>query len=114
MLHLEELLVLLHQGIFRLLQDLHHCFFIELAEGGKNREPADKLGDKTELEQILGGYDGEELARPLLDLLLHIRAKTESFHPDALLNDVVQAGKGAAADKQDIRGVNFEKLLLGM
>src|SRR6185437_13334966 len=47
-------------------------------------------------------------------LLVDETAKAHAFAPDALTNDVFEADESAAADKENIRGVDLEKFLLGM
>ena len=53
-LHVEQLLILLHQRVLRLDQDLDQGFLVEVLERGDHRQAADELGDQAELEQILG------------------------------------------------------------
>src|SRR5919204_5813259 len=44
----------------------------------------------------------------------HLRAEADGALPDAPADDLVQAGKRAAADEQDVRRVDGEELLVGM
>ena len=52
--HLEQLLVLLHQRVLRLGQDVDQRVLVELVQRRDHRQAADELGDHAELEQVLG------------------------------------------------------------
>ena len=43
---------------------------------------------------------------------LHVGAEADALHAHAALDDAVEAHEGAAADEQDVRGVDLEELLL--
>ena len=45
---------------------------------------------------------------------LNIRAKAHRLATDPLLNDFFDAVKGTAADKENVRRINLNKLLLGV
>src|SRR3954465_6002969 len=65
--HLEELLVLLHQAVLRLRQDVDERVLVELVERRDDRQAADELRDQPEFEQILGLHLAEQIAE--LELL---------------------------------------------
>src|SRR6185503_10887734 len=75
-------------------------------------------GDDAELQQVLGLHELEELA----DLLLALAgagvgvaaAEADRLLADALLDDLLEAGEGAAADEEDLRRVDLQELLLRM
>src|SRR5690606_10849233 len=62
----EHLLILLEHRITRLGQDPNHRLFIERLQGSNHRNTPDKLGDKPEAQQIIGGALCQQLRRGLL------------------------------------------------
>ena len=102
LLHFKELLVLLHQGIFRFLEDLNERFLVELIQRGHHRQPTDELRDQAVLEKIDGLDLGKNLAEVLAFLLPDIGAEPHGLRPGALGDNRFQAGKGATADKQNV------------
>jgi hypothetical protein len=74
-LELEELLVLLDQGVLRLGEDLDERLLVEVADtGADDGQAADELGDEAELQQVLGQHLGEEVAEVLLVAALRMSA----------------------------------------
>src|SRR5215468_870244 len=110
--HLEELLVLLDEGVLRLGEDVDQRLFVELVERRDHRQAADELGDHAVLEEILGLNLLEEVPHPTVLLGDHLRAEPDGLLADAVLDDVLEPGERAAADEEDVRGVNLEELLL--
>ena len=49
-LHLEQPLILLHQRVLRLGQDLDQRLLVEILERRNDRQPADELGDEAVLQ----------------------------------------------------------------
>ena len=108
-----DLLVLLDQGVLRLDQDAHERLLVEVRHGADDRQPADELGDETELQQVLGQHVAEQLALVLLVAGARISArKPMPLLADAALDDLVEAGEGTTADEQDVRGVDLDELLV--
>src|SRR5438067_2176180 len=111
-LHLKELLVLLHQRVLRLGEDGDQILLGEIVEGGNHRQAADELRDHAELDQV-GGLDQlENLADAAVVLRLHLRPEPEALLSRAPLDDVLDAVKGAAADEEDVRGIDLDVFLL--
>src|SRR5215469_2758063 len=110
----EEALVLLHERVLGLLEDLHEILAPQLVHRGHDREPADELRDQAEVEEILGHDVREQLRR--LDVVLRADVGTEAdgVLADAARNDLVQPGECAAADEEDVGGVDREELLVGV
>src|SRR6185312_5100850 len=112
--HLEQPLVLLHQRVFRLDQDLLERSLIEVFEGRDNRQTADEFGDQTILEQIFRLDLAEDFT--LLAILggHHLGAEADRGRPPPRRNDFFESGEGAAANEQNVSRVNLEKFLLRM
>ena len=76
-LHVEELLVLLHERVLRLDEDLHQRVIIEIVQRGEDRQPADELGDKPEAQQVLRLDLAQDLAGLALVRRTHIGTETD-------------------------------------
>src|SRR5690606_16587638 len=113
-LHLEQLAELLGDGVLGLGEDLDQRRLVQLLERGDHGQAADELRDQAELDQVLRLDVGQHLA----DLRLALAALDLGAEADAtglggaLLDDLVEAGEGAAHDEQDVAGVDLQELLL--
>ena len=80
-----------------------------------HRQAADELGDQAELQQILRLDLAEDLAGAAVVRRLRrwrrSRSRCPCRAPEMIL---LQAGEGAAADEQDVGGVDLQELLLRM
>ena len=113
-LHLEELLVLARERVLRFPQDPHQRTLVELLERGDHRQTADELGDHAELEEILGLYLGQQIRRRSLVLAADVGTEAHPLHADPPADDVIEADESAAADEEDVGGVDLQELLLRM
>src|SRR5207237_1511656 len=111
---LEELAVLLHQGVLGLDEDAHERLLVEVRHGADDRQAADELGDQTELQQVLGQDLGEDDAEVLLVRAANVGAEPHTLVADAALDDLLDAGERTTADEQDVGGVDLDELLVGM
>src|SRR5690606_6773083 len=113
-LHLEQLAELLGDGVLGLGEDLHQGGLVQLLERGDHRQAADELGDQAVLDQVLRLHLGQQLADVGLALgALDLGAEADAAGVAAAgLDDLVQAGEGAAADEQDVAGVHLQEFLL--
>src|SRR5215211_5841230 len=109
---LEEALELLGERVPRLGQDRDQVVAAELVDRGHHGEPADELRDQAVLDQVLGQHLLEELARVLVGLRGHVRAEPDPMAADPPLDDVVELREGAAADEEDVGGVDRQELLV--
>src|SRR5439155_12389390 len=91
----------------------HQGLLIKGIERGQNRQPADKLRNHAKLKQVVAGDFAEELTQVVL-ALFRIAAKTDGFTANAASDDIVQPDKGAAADEENIGGIDLDVLLLGV
>src|SRR3954467_11110762 len=110
--HLQQLAVLLGEGIPRLGEDVHQRHLVQLLQRGHHRQPADELGDHAELEQVLGLNVSQELRHVALVLRGDLRPEPQRLPLLALLDDVLQPAERAAADEEDVGGVYLQELLL--
>src|SRR5688572_1604342 len=113
-LQLEQLLVLLGERVLRLLQDPHERFFIERFERHHDRETADQFGNESVAQEVVRLDFGEWILGHQLRLaVLHIlAAEADLFPAHARLDDLVQSVERAAADEQDVLGVDLDVFLL--
>src|SRR2546428_816316 len=113
-LELEQLLVLLGEGVLGLDEDTDERVLGPGAERHHHRQPAHELGDEAVAQQVVGLDVGEGVALdllhdPLLDLLL---GEPDLPPPGAGLDDLLEPVEGAAADEEDVPRVDLDVLLL--
>src|SRR5207249_5717799 len=83
-----------------------------VVQGDDDRQAADELGDESVLQevlrlQVLQGF------RNRLALVARVRrAEPDGAAADALLDDLLQAVEGAAADEQDVDVVDLDEILV--
>src|ERR1700728_4343459 len=113
-LPLEHPLVLLHQRVLRFGEDALERGLIEIFQGRDHGKPAHELRNEPVLQQILRFHLAENLS--LLTVLRrhHLCTEADRGRTSARRDDLFQPGKCAAADEQDIRGVDLEEFLLRM
>src|SRR5258708_5637194 len=112
-LHREEFLVLLHQGVLRLGEDLDERARIELVQDCDDRQAAHEFGNQAVLDEVLG----LDVVQQLVQLLAvvhraHVRAEAHAGAVGAVLDDLLQAPEGAPADEEDVGGVDLHELLV--
>src|SRR4051812_31132150 len=110
--HLHQLPVLFGERVARLGEDVHQRRLVELLERRDHRQAPDELRDHAELQEVLGLRVAEQLADVPLLLRLHVGAEPQALALRALGDDVLQPAERAAADEEDVRGVDLEELLL--
>src|SRR5215208_856400 len=108
----EEALVLLDERVLRLEQDLDEILARQLVHRRDYGQPADELRDEPVREEVLRHDLREELARLDRLLRLDVGAEPDRVLADALADDLLQPGEGAAADEEDVRRVDGEELLV--
>src|SRR5438552_12154099 len=112
LLEVEVLLVLLDDRVLRLSENPDEGRLVEVVERRDDGQPADELGDEPVLQQILGLDHRQEVAHPALLAPLDLRAEAHAGPSDARLDDLVEADEGAAAEEEDVRGVDLDELLV--
>src|ERR1700751_5004539 len=108
----EEALVLLDERVLGLLEDLDEVLAPKLVHGRDDREASDELRDQPEVEEVLRHYVGEQLRRLDVVLRADVCPEAEGVLADPLGDDLVQPGERAAANEEDVRGVDREELLV--
>ena len=111
---LHQLLILLHQSIFGLSEDLHHLIPVQRLQRSDDGHTAHQLGDDAELQQVLRLDLLHELAYVALLLALDLSAKAQRALIQAALDDLIDAVKGTAADEQNVLGIDLDKFLVGV
>src|SRR5580692_2967415 len=113
-LHLEQLLILLHQRVLGLGQDELERGLVEILKRRDDRKAADEFRDQAVLEQVLRLDVAEDLA--LLSILGRddLGAEADRAWPAARRNNLLEASEGAATDEQDAGGVDLQEFLLRM
>ena len=85
---------------------------VEIVERRDDRQTADEFRDQAELQQILGFEILEDLAGLALVGPAHLGAEADRGALPALRDDLLEPGKRAAADEQDVGGVDLQEFLL--
>src|SRR3954469_5661179 len=108
----EEALVLLDERVLGLLENLDEVFTPQLVHRGDDREPADELRDQAEVEEVFRHHLGEQLRGFDVVLRADVGAEPEGVLADTPRDDLVDPGERAAADEEDVGGVDREELLM--
>lgn len=112
--HGQQLLVLLDEGILRFGQDLDKGFFLQRMKGYDDGETTDEFGDETEFQEVFRLDLLEELVHVFVFCFLDIGAEAHDALGEAAVDDFIEAGKGAAADEEDVAGVDLDHFLIRM
>src|SRR5690606_1364391 len=112
--HLEEALVLLEERVLGAGEDVDERLLVQLVERRDDGQTTDELGDEPGLEEVFGLHLREQLADALVLLARDLGPEPEAALPGATLDDLVEAHEGAAADEEDVGGVDLQELLLRM
>src|SRR5205807_3283858 len=108
----EEALVLPHERVLRLGQDLDEILALQLMHSGDDREAADELGDEPEVQEVLRHDVAKQLGGLDRMLRTHFSAEADGTLADSPADDLVQPGERAAADEQDVRRVDRQEFLM--
>src|SRR6266545_4242756 len=111
---LEELAVLLDQGVLGLDEDADQGLLVQGVDRADHRQATDELRDEPEFQQVLGEHLGEDLADVLVADTTEVGSEADPLAPDAGLDDLLEPRERAAADEQHVGGVDLDELLVGM
>src|SRR5699024_3414285 len=102
------------QRVLRLRQDADQVLPLQGVQRRNDGQAAHQLGDDAELQQVVGLNLLED--SPHVPVLLALELGVEADAPlvGAPLDDLLQAVKSAAADEEDVPGVDLDELLVGM
>src|SRR6266851_6431998 len=108
----EEFLVLLHERVLGLGEDADDVLLVKVVQGHDDRQASDELGDEAVLEQVLRLHVLEGFGNRLaLDLRVR-RSEPDRAAADSLLDNLLQPVESAAADEQDVGGVDLDEILV--
>lgn len=110
---LEELGVLLKERVLGLGEDAPEGIAVEGLETGQDREAADNLGDEAERLEVLRGDVLHEIAE-IDGIARLIGIVANDTRIEALCDAVADAVESAAADKENVAGVDGNHTLLGV
>src|SRR6185295_18143035 len=113
-LHLEQALVLLEQGVLRLSQDLYEGFLVQVFQRRDDRQAADEFRNKPELYKVFWLAALKNLAGAPILRIDHRGVEADRGAAAAVGNQLVEAREGAAADEQHVGGVDLQEFLLWM
>src|SRR5579883_2750249 len=111
-LHLEEPLILLDEGILGLGQDVDQRALVEIVKRRYDGEAADELRYEAELQEVLGLEIAQDLAGLALLGTAHLGAEADRGPLPAMGDDLFEAGEGAAADEENVGGIDLQEFLL--
>ena len=107
-------MILFDQSVFWLGQDLDQRIGIKILKRRNDRQAPDKLGYKSELQQILGLALLKDLTGPALVGRRDMRTKADALSLQAVADDLFKTRKRSTTYEQDIRRIDLQELLLRM
>jgi len=110
--HLEELYILSEQRVFRFADDFYKRVVVKLVKRDDYRQAPDKLGDKAELDEIVGDNIPEDAVCALFFLLLDFTEEPDRIVATTPLDDFIKPVKSAAAYKENVFGVYLNEFLV--
>src|SRR5262249_25335585 len=113
-IHLEQPLILLHQGVLRLPEDPLEGPLVELFKSGQHGQPSDEFGNEAVLQQILWRNLAEDFAGAAVFRCDYMTAEPDRARPRACRDDLLEPSEGAAAHEQNIGGIDLQEFLLRM
>src|SRR3972149_4181754 len=81
-------------------------------KSGHDRQTAHKLRDKAIFQEVLCLHMTQHFSYPHLLLTLDIRTKSDRRFAKPVFDGVLKTDECAAADKQDVCGVNLDNFLV--
>src|SRR5262249_19707033 len=111
---LEQLLVLTRDGVPRLRQDLNQGRLVEFVQRANDRQAADELRNQTVLDEILWLEHLERRPDVAVRDGLDVGFEAQRFLSRPSVDLFVEADERAAADEQDVGGVDLEEFLMGV
>src|SRR5262249_45496092 len=81
---------------------------------GNDRQAADELGNQTVFQEVLRFDLAKDFARLAILRRQNLGAEADGGRPPARRDDLLQPIEGAAADEQNVGGVDLQELLLRM
>src|SRR5882672_6553933 len=113
-LHLEQPLILFHQRVLRIGQNLLQRSLVQIFQGRDDRQAADEFRDQAVLQEILGLDMTEDFTGAAIFRRQHLGREADRGRAPARRDDLLKPRERATADEQDVRGVDLQELLLRM
>src|SRR6266853_668993 len=111
----EEALVLLQESVLGLGENTYESILVEIVHYAGHRQAADKFGNQAIADEIAGLHLLEQFGVALLRRRgCGVRVEAEGTATGALLDYFFEADKSAAANKQNVGGVDGRKFLVRM
>src|SRR5258705_626408 len=111
-LHFEQPLVLFHQRVLRIGQDLLQRSLVEIFQRRDHRQTADEFRDKAVLQQIFRLDMAEDFTGAAVFGRQNLGGEADRGRTPARGDDLLEPREGAAADEQNVRGIDLQKFLL--
>ena len=105
---------MLDEGVLGLGEDLDECVLVQRVEPDHDGDSAHELGDETVFDEVLGLQLGDELVIVIVLVALDGGAEAELGAVLALVDDLVEVDERAAAQEEDVGGVDLVALLVGV
>ena len=106
--------ILLQKAVAGLLEYANHLIDAQVFQRGDDRQTADQLRDQAKFDQIVRDQILQCFALGDFLFAADFRAKTEGGRIGPLFDNPFNPLKCAAADKEDITGIDLDHLLLRM
>src|SRR5262249_22423432 len=98
--------------VARLGENLDERGLVQLVQRADHRQAADELGNQSVLDQVLRLELLERGADVAGAQRLHLGLEAQRLLADAALDLLVEPDEGAAADEEDVAGVDLEEFLM--
>ena len=110
----KQLFILLHKGVLRLSQDTHKRLLVKTVQTDDCGQTTDDFRNQTKLHQVMRLDFREHFRDIRLFFAGYFGSKAKPLLSGAVLDNLLNAVKGTAADKQNIGRINLDKILMGM
>ena len=110
----EQFFILFCERVSRLGQDSNEGAFIQLIQGGDNRQPTDKLRNQAVFEEIFRLNSREQFTKSHLAPSANFGSESHRFPIEALFDNVLEPHERPSADEQDIAGIDLNEFLVRM
>ncbi len=111
---MEQLLILLDDGVLGLGQDTHQRRLVQVVERDRDRQPPYELRNQPELQQIIWDQLGEGRVTHFGRLFDGRLKAHQLMTAQPLFDDLVEPFEGAAADEQDVLCIDLDEILMRM
>src|SRR4029077_8075614 len=107
-LHLEQALILLHQRVLRIGENIFQRSLVEVFQRRYHRQAADEFRDQAVLQEILGLDVTEDFTGATVFRRQYLCSKADRGRAPARGDDLLQPRECATADEQDVGRVDLQ------